>query len=92
MTKVQVLTPSVRLTARGEGELRLKVVGCGEELELQLQQRILKGVPEAECVWVFKFQGLKRGKYQGVLYSGGRKLAVIEFEVQRGLVEEDLGL
>lgn len=90
--RVQVLTPLVRLSARGEGEFRLRMAGYEGELELQLQRHVFKGKSEAESVWVFNLRGLKRGKHQGVLRGGGKNLTTVEFEVQRGLVEEDLGL
>jgi|GEM_PF-1015382 len=91
--KVRVLTPSIRLNVQGKGELRLEVIGLEGELELRLRQRqVFKGKPEAKYIWIFELQGLKGGEHRGALYSGGRKIADVEFKSQKGLEEIDLGL
>jgi hypothetical protein len=90
--KVQVLTPSIQLNVHGEGELRLEVIGFEGELELRLQSQVFKGRLEAKDIWIFEMQGLKGDRYEGALYSGGRKLADVEFKAQKGLEEIDLGL
>jgi len=90
---VRVLTPQVLFNVRGEGELRVELVGYkGKAVELRTSQYIFEGKQTPGGVWVFYLRGLKGGRYQGFLQGDAGELAEIEFDAVRGLVEEDLGL
>ncbi|MDH7579068.1 MAG: BREX-4 system phosphatase PglZ [Bacillota bacterium] len=93
LLKTCVLTPRVPLNVRGEGELRVEIVGYeGEMVQLRIRQQIFAGQRKAEIVWVFGLRGLKGGQYCGVLEGEFGRLAEIKFTAVKGLIEDSLGL
>jgi len=93
MQAIRVLTPQVSLSVRGEGELRVELVGYeGKAVELRTSQYVFEGKQTPGGVWVFDLRGLEGGRYQGFLQGDAGELAEIEFDAVKGLAEEDLGL
>jgi len=88
----ELLTPDVRLDARGFGRLQVKVSAGLPSLTLRLPQAEFVGQPTGGGIWEFALSGLPLGAYRGRLESEGRPPEQIEFRLSRGLTENDLGL
>jgi len=61
-------------------------------ISLRVAGQVYPGTLESSQKWVFRIRDLKAGRYLGRLEYEGALVGEIEFELVRGLVEEDLGL
>ncbi|MGI6208984.1 MAG: BREX-4 system phosphatase PglZ [Anaerolineae bacterium] len=87
-----VLTPTVRVSARGEGNLEVVTSVPLEGLRLLADGRRLEGRQQDTDRWAFDVSQLRTGHHRGRLESPTAALGEVEFEVRRGMEEDDLGL
>lgn len=90
--KFSLLTKRVRLTPKGEGVLRLQCNSRVDEVEIQVSGHRFVGQCCPEWIWSFTLTGLKAGKHTGKVYCGNRMLCETDFEVVRGIIQDDLGI
>ncbi|WP_157832981.1 BREX-4 system phosphatase PglZ [Desulfofundulus thermocisternus] len=90
--KIAIFTSVVKLNIRGEGCLEVELTAPVEKVILQVAGQVYPGILEGVQKWVIGIRNLKAGRYRGRLEYEGGFLGEIEFEVTRGLMEEDLGL
>ncbi|MCL6557553.1 MAG: BREX-4 system phosphatase PglZ [Firmicutes bacterium] len=90
--KVAVFTTVVKLNVNGEGRLEVELTASVEKVTLRVVGQVFLGVLEGVNKWVIWIKNLKAGKYRGRLEYEEGLLGEIEFELVKGLVEEDLGL
>lgn len=88
----QVLGRIVRIGPKGEGRLNVRCDTKIPHIELLVLDQRFPGQSEGGLEWSFLLKGLKAGKYVGKLYSQNRFAGEIDFEVVRGIEEDDLGL
>ncbi|NPV08138.1 MAG: BREX-4 system phosphatase PglZ [Anaerolineae bacterium] len=88
----KVLSPTVRVSARGEGHLETVTSLPLEELRLVVAGHWLKGSRTGRDRWAFDVSRLRAGHYKGRLESPGQSPGQVEFEVRRGIAEDDMGL
>jgi len=89
---VTVVDAVVRLDARGQGVLRVKASGVLAQPSLVLLGMRVAGDSVGPDIWGFSLRGLTAGEHHARLESGGRIIASLSFETQRGIIEDDLGL
>jgi hypothetical protein len=87
-----LLTTRVNLTAQGEGMLTVRCNRKVTGVELWVAGKSLQGQSGAEYTWSFVLRGWKAGSYTGRLYSANQLVMEIDFEVIRGIIQNDLRL
>lgn len=87
----EVLTNPVKLSARGEGVLKVSCNRKVENVKLKIFGYTFQGISEAALAWSFNIKNLNAGSYSGRIYCGGQNQA-ISFEVIKGIIQENLGL
>ncbi|HSW09775.1 MAG TPA: BREX-4 system phosphatase PglZ [Bacillota bacterium] len=87
-----LLTEILKLNARGEGVLRVRFSRNLASVELRMGGRALPGKAAPGLEWSFSLKDLRAGEYMAKLYSSSKLVGGVEFKVERGMVEDDLGL
>ncbi|NMA75532.1 MAG: BREX-4 system phosphatase PglZ [Bacteroidales bacterium] len=91
--KYDLLTPVVKLSMAHVGLLRIRIdKSVDTKIELRAAGRQLVSQPDGEQILTYRFQGWSPGRYTGRLFYHGRLMGEIEFEIVRGILEQDLGL
>ncbi len=85
-------TSLVKLNIRGEGCLEVEFTVPVERIILHVAGQVYPAARKDVEKWAIGIKNLKPGKYRGRLEYEGGFLGEIEFELTRGLREEDLGL
>jgi len=89
----KLLTPIIKLNPKGEGTLEGKLVGSKlSNLTLKIKNKSFVGFREETGLWTFKIKNIEVGKKRGKILSDNLIIKKIEFEITKGLREEDLGL
>lgn len=90
--RFDVVTPLVKLSAKGEGILTVRCNRKLANVELRVAGHVLPGQRGAGLTWSFSLKGWRADRYTGKLYSANRFVGEISFEVVKGLIQDDLGL
>jgi hypothetical protein len=92
LLKFVLRTQVVKLNPRGEGILRICFDQEVRDAELRVSGRAFAGEQASASEWSFSLSGLRSGPYSGKLYSSTRLVGEAAFQIERGMVEDDLGL
>ncbi|MGI9862648.1 BREX-4 system phosphatase PglZ [Moorella naiadis] len=92
LPQFEVLDTIVKLNTTGQGFLTIRCNRKVADVELRVAGYTLSGQSGAGFTWSFNLEGWKTGKYTGELYSANRSFGEINFEVLKGILQDDLGL
>ncbi|MDK2889136.1 MAG: hypothetical protein PWP72_2014 [Thermoanaerobacter sp.] len=90
--EISIFSSVVRLNIRGEGPLEVELTAPVNKITLRVAGQVFLGISRSAHIWMFEIKNLKAGKHRGMVEYEGGLLGEIEFELVRGLMEEDLGL
>lgn len=89
---IREVSELVKINARGEGNLNIRVDKALSSLRLTIAGRNYPGMHSAENRWQFEIRDLSTGTYTGHVYTGERYIGMVEFQVARGIQTDDMGL
>ncbi|HKM39824.1 MAG TPA: BREX-4 system phosphatase PglZ [bacterium] len=93
LPKFEVVTGIVKLGLDNRGLLKVrsdKVIGA--KIELRAAGYRAEGAMDSDFLLLFELKGWGLGEYRGSLFYANQCLGEIEFELVRGIQEQDLGL
>jgi len=91
--KFTLITAPVKLNVANEGSLAIRsnrVIGT--HIELRAASYQVLGQSENGLNWSFRLKDWKPGSYKGRLFCANQLVGEIEFEVVKGILEQDVGL
>jgi hypothetical protein len=93
LPEFKVLTKPVKLNAANEGSLTIRSnKAVSSSVELRAASYHAFGKPGVGFDWSFHLKDWRPGSYKGRLFCANRLIGEIDFEVVKGIMEQDFGL